>query len=263
MQDILVKLKTENDLSRYALDEVKDEIAKFDSISPQFVHTLDGLRRLSGNAAQYGVNATKTVPSVLKGKRIAFLGSSVTFGYGALGESFVDYLAKRDGILAIKEAVSGTTLVDQNTFFPHDSYVARLRSIDKAAKLDAFVLQLSTNDAKKAPNLLGKISCSDQYDVKTITGAIEYILNYVRVCWHVPVFIYTNPCFDNELYAQMVNRLFELQTKWHFTIIDLYHNEEVPHGEASLYMADSIHPTRAGYQQKWLPIFEEALGRIC
>lgn len=56
-----------------------------------------------------------------------FLGSSVTFGFGALGESFVDYLWKRDGVVAVKDAENGTTLVDQDTYNPGDSYVARFK----------------------------------------------------------------------------------------------------------------------------------------
>ena len=34
-------------------------------------------------------------PSDLINNQIAFLGSSVTYGAGALGESFVDYLSKK------------------------------------------------------------------------------------------------------------------------------------------------------------------------
>jgi lysophospholipase L1-like esterase len=261
MENILEKLQTENELSQDALNEIKGELSRFNR--PQLTRALEHLSCLPGNAAKYGVNATGTSSSALAGKQIAFLGSSVTFGYGALGESFVDYLAKKDGVVAIKEAVSGTTLVDKDTYFPHDSYVARLQKIDRSAELDAFVLQLSTNDAKGTTGPLGEISQDGHYDVKTITGAIEDILDYVRKTWHVPVFVYTNPRYDNQLYGQMVNRLFELQAKWHFNIIDLYHDEQVPHGTASLYMADPIHPTRAGYREKWLPIFEEALDKIC
>lgn len=256
MEDILGILRQQNDLSIAAVDELREVLAR----SSSFRLVLAQLARLPGNAAQYGVNSTPAVSTSLAGKRIAFLGSSVTFGYGALGESFVDYLAKRDGILPIKEAVSGTTLVDQDTFTPYDSYVARLANINPNTKLDAFVLQLSTNDAKGNP--LGIISDSNHYDPQTITGAIETILDRVQRTWRVPVFVYTNPRYSNRLYGQMVDRLFELQTKWGFTIIDLYHNNTVPHGGTSLYMADQIHPTRAGYRQKWLPIFETALAKI-
>nr|MDF9461664.1 SGNH/GDSL hydrolase family protein [Lactobacillus amylovorus] len=29
-----------------------------------------------------------------------------------------------------------------------------------------------------------------------------------------------------------------------------------------LYMADEIHPTRAGYLEKWMPLFEEQLNNL-
>lgn len=262
MDTLFENLKDENGLSENALLATEKWLDSSGDWQPKLRQMVEHISQLPGNAAQYGVNATPTVSSPLKGKHIAFLGSSVTWGFGALGESFVDYLAKRDGVIPIKEAVSGTTLVDKDVYSPHDSYVARLQLIDPATKLDAFVLQLSTNDAKGTAGPLGQISNTDHYDVQTITGAIEFILHYVQVTWSVPTFVYTNPQFDNQLYGQMVDRLFALQPKWGFTIIDLYHDETLPHGGPSLYMADEIHPTRAGYQQKWLPIFEKHLRRL-
>lgn len=260
MDTLLENLKDENDLSENALLAMKKWLNASSDLQPKLRQLVEQIRQLPGNAAQYGVNTTPTVSSSpLKGKQIAFLGSSVTWGFGALGESFVDYLAKKDEIVAIKEAVSGTTLVDKDVYSPHDSYVARLHQIDPAAKLDAFVLQLSTNDAKGTAGSLGQISNTDQYDVHTITGAIEFILHYVHQTCSVPTFVYTNPQYDNQLYGQMVDRLLALQPKWGFKIIDLYHDQTLPHGGSSLYMADKIHPTRAGYQQKWLPIFENNL----
>ena len=69
----------------------------------------------SGNSPKYSVKNSDTVSSTLKGKTIIFLGSSVTYGYASKGESFVDFLEKQDGITAVKEAKSGTTLVDDKS----------------------------------------------------------------------------------------------------------------------------------------------------
>ena len=259
-EELLAKLLDKNQLSPFAINEMTGEINKFGAAHPEFLAFFNRLSDLPGNAANYGVENTPTIQSPLAGKRIAFLGSSVTFGFGSLGESFVDYLAKRDGIVPLKEAVSGTTLIDQDTFSKNDSYVARLKKIDRNAQLDAFVLQLSTNDAKTGKEDLGTITDGD-YDVQTITGAIEYILNYIRKTWAVPVFIYTNPRYENDFYQQMVNQLQPLQDKWHFKIIDLFNSPAFDYSPAaaSLYRLDDIHPTRAGYQLKWLPFFEQQL----
>lgn len=97
-----------------------------------------------GNHGEYSLENTETIQdSPIKDKTVIFLGSSVTYGYGSMGVSFADYLEKTDGIHAIKEAVSGTTLVD----IKDNSYVSRMKTIDKNIKADAFVCQLSTNDA--------------------------------------------------------------------------------------------------------------------
>ena len=116
--------------------------------------------------------------SLINGKTVIFLGSSVTFGYGSLGVSFTDFLEKSDGITAVKEAVSVTTLVDIKS----NSYVSRMKKIDKNIKADAFVCQLSTNDATKEM-LLGEISDSfniNDFDTQTVAGAIEYIIAYAK-----------------------------------------------------------------------------------
>ena len=56
--------------------------------------------------------AKKTANSPLAGKKLIFLGSSVTKGFAARGRSFVDMIAESTGASCVKEAVSGTTLVD-------------------------------------------------------------------------------------------------------------------------------------------------------
>lgn len=88
------------------------ELLKFGKDNPEF---LTKVIKAEGNAKKYSVAQTKMEPSDLINNQIAFLGSSVTYGAGALGESFVDYLSKKDNICAFKDAVSGTTLVDNDS----------------------------------------------------------------------------------------------------------------------------------------------------
>ena len=63
--------------------------------------------------------------SNIKGKTFFFLGSSVTYGHAAGGVSFVDYIEQRNECTCRKEAVSGTTLVDNG----ENSYVQRMIKI--------------------------------------------------------------------------------------------------------------------------------------
>lgn len=217
-----------------------------------------------GNGKEFSINNTVTVNnSPLKGKTGIFLGSSVTYGYGSMGVSFVDFLVKADGLIAVKEAVSGTTLAD----IKDNSYVARMKTIDKNIDAAFFMCQLSTNDATK--NLpLGQVADSfsiDDFDTQTITGATEYIIAYAKETWDCPVIFYTQAKYDSEAYEQMVEMILQLEKKWDITVIDFWHNEKINNitdDEKSLYLTDNIHPTKAGYKLWWLPEIQKTLYDI-
>lgn len=221
---------------------------------------------LQGNDEQYSVANTEYVPgSALEGKTFYWLGSSVTYGASACKESMTDFLAKKDGAICIKEAVSGTTLADVK----EDSYVQRfnnyLLSDGCADHVDAFICQLSTND-RNMPESFGTVSGEnvreiDAFDCATTFGAIEYLIAKVEEVWGCPVLFYVNPPLD-ENYETMVNGLEQIAQKWGIQIVDMYHDAEfnnLTEEQGLLYMADTIHPTRAGYRDWWLPKFEEAL----
>ena len=210
----------------------------------------------------YENNSDSQVPlSNIKGKTFFFLGSSVTYGYAAGGVSFVEYIEQRNECICKKEAVSGTTLVDNG----ESSYVRRMvNNLSKDEKCDHFICQLSTNDASQNKPL-GRISESknlEDFDTSTIYGAIEYIICYVKQTWKCPVSFYTNTYYENDNYKAMVTALYELKDKWDIGIIDLYNNKEmrsVSESDYAKYMADNIHPTSEGYLQWWTPVFEEYL----
>jgi lysophospholipase L1-like esterase len=217
-----------------------------------------------GNYGEYSLKNTSAIEnSPIKDKTIIFLGSSVTYGYGSMGVSFADFLEKTDGIIAIKEAVSGTTLVDVKG----NSYVSRMKTIDKNIKADAFVCQLSTNDATKEMPL-GEISTSydiNDFDTQTIAGAIEYIIAYAKDTWNCPVVFYTQAKYDSDHYAKMVDLLLEIQKKWNITVIDFWNDAEfnnITEEQRKIYLIDHIHPTKAGYKEWWLPKFQETLYEV-
>ena len=225
-----------------------------------------------GNAAEYAYELTpKNENTVLSGKRIVFLGSSVTFGAAAEGQSFVEYLVHRDGVDAIKEAKSGTTLVDKTSFFAliafgnGESYIKRLKKIDSAEKVDCVVVQLSTNDATMKLPLgeIGEGKTLSDFDTKTVTGAMEYIIRYAKDTWNCPVAFYTGAYYKSAPYAAMVNRLRELKDKWDVGVIDLFTDvafNDIDEETYALYMFDPIHPTKAGYRDWWGPEIEKQLA---
>lgn len=199
----------------------------------------------------------------LEGKTMIFLGSSVTYGSNAGGYSMADALRDQYHINLIKEAVSGTTLVDNDG----GSYVSRMKNnLDKNVHVDHVVVQLSTNDATQNKPL-GKLSDSKDpatFNTKTVIGAIEYIIWYCEETWHCPVSFYTGTKFDNANYEKMVNALYDIQEKWGIGIIDLWNDpamNAVPPSLYHMYMTDDIHPSKIGYTRWWLPKFVEHLQK--
>ena len=187
--------------------------------------------------------------SPLKGKKVAFLGSSIT--YGEDGISFVECLAKRNSFYYLKEAVSGTTLVD----FGPDSYIKRLKKINPNEKFDIFVCQLSTNDiAQNMP--FGDL---DDKNVNTVLGAINYIYQYVKKKWNCPFIMYTSAYYDSENYQKLVNLVKKMK---YIKLIDMYSDVDFNNltiEQRKLFMLDGVHPSKLGYLKWWTPYIEKEL----
>jgi lysophospholipase L1-like esterase len=218
--------------------------------------------KLPGNAPEYSMNGVERLAgNPLDGKNVLFLGSSVTYGAASVREGIPEYFAARLGCEVTKEAVSGTTLVDNGD----SSYVQRLlKNVDPATPYSLVVCQLSTNDAtKKLPlGQIGQGTDKDSFDTATVTGAMEFIIAYAKETWDCPVVFYTNARYDSAEYAAMVQRLRELQDKWGIGVLDLWSDDEfnaISDADRALYMNDNIHPTKAGYRDWWCPVMEQQL----
>lgn len=220
------------------------------------------MAKISGNAASYSMSNVEPLENApLTGEKVLFLGSSVTYGEKSLREGIPEYFAARMGWQITKEAVSGTTLADTGK----NSYVQRLlNKVDSQEKYSLVIVQLSTNDVgKKQP--LGEIAAGTDladFDTKTTTGAIEFIIRYVRDTWGCPVAFYTNARYDSEAYGALVRRVLELQEKWGIGVLNLWSDDgfnAISDADRSLFMFDQVHPTKAGYREWWCPEMESQL----
>jgi lysophospholipase L1-like esterase len=223
----------------------------------------------NGNAPDYDVEKSEVLAdSPLKGKTLYFLGSSVTIGYGSNGAAFPHYIGKRDQCNVVVEAVTGTTLMDKND----NSYVHRVEfgsKFDKNAKVDLFICQLSTNDTGGGTadmlnlgDIVGPTGNLSAYDKTTITGAMEYIITYVRETWRCPVLFYSCSKRNDARYGRMVDRLNELAAVWDIGVLDLWNDEgfnNTTKDQRKLWMKDETHPTKAGYLEWWTPAVEQFL----
>ena len=219
---------------------------------------------LPGNAEKFHPeNIQPHTESPLKGKTIIYLGSSVTYGSDSIGVSFVEYIDRLDGTTSVKEAVSGTTLVTKDDA-SGSSYIPRMKTINPDIPADAFICQLSTNDATRhmpLGTISGGFELAD-FDTETVAGAIEYIIAYAEKTWHCPVLFYTGTRFDCREYGKMVKLLLEIQKKWKIGVIDLWNDKAlnaISEKDYNLYMSNPIHPTQAGYLLWWTPAMEAYL----
>ncbi len=96
-------------------------------------------------------------------------------------------------------------------------------------------------------------------DTTTVIGAMEYIICYAKQTWNCPVMFYTGTKYDSEQYAEMVEALKQLQTKYGIGVIDMWDNLDANIPQYDEYMADGIHPNRAGYLNWWTPYMEQCM----
>lgn len=186
----------------------------------------------------------------LENSTLFFLGSSVTRGHGGNtdGYSFADSIAALAGAAVVKEAVSGTTLVDSDK----DSYISRFKNFDFSLNPDALVLQLSTNDFSRG------------YGDAEIAAAIEKIAELTKnAAPDCTVYLYSCPLNKGHSlysrYSKFVDYAKgELQEKCGYRFIDLF-NANCADPQGAYMQSDGLHPTLEGYAALFTPLTVEAL----
>lgn len=272
----------------------KKEPSKETTMPDVYYTTDETLIGTNANAAAFAPeNIEAEANHPLRGKTIYWLGSSVTYGASSEGASMADYLAATTGCISKKEAVSGTTIFTdgKSANTGAKSYTSRLKTsknFDVTEEVDAFVCQISTNDAwgTRIENL-GTMSesttiDSTQFDLSTTLGGVEFIINYVIETWGCPVYFYSGAYFGDEGvrsnsnpkgsdYARLVDAVKEVCEKWNdadgndceVAVIDLYNDADFNAAVSDEYYkwctSDAVHPKRVGYLQWWTPYFDAYL----
>lgn len=264
--------------------------------APDIEYTVDETVLTSGKDANaeefYASKVERVEGSPLEGKVYYWLGSSVTYGASSQGESMADFLAAKTGAVCKKDAVSSTTIFDDNKSDNTGikSYTRRLTNstvFDKEETVDAFICQISTNDAwgdrTSKRGYVQDIDVVDKedFDLGTTMGGVEYIIAYVTETWGCPVYFYSgsyfadpgngnrtnaNPSGTN--YGKLVEDVKGAVDKWQalgyeVDVIDLFNDEEFNAAVSDDYYKwctnDPVHPKKAGYLNWWMPYFEQFL----
>ena len=235
---------------------------------------------LDANDSAFNVSTVKQVEDHLLGAMtFLFLGSSVTYGASSQGVAMAEYLSAKTGAKCLKEAVSGTTLYVKNE--GDNSYVNRLlrsTAFKKEKYVDAFICQISTNDARN--EAVANMGVHDgQKNTATTLGAVEFIIEYVKETWDCPIYFYSGSYFADEgkrkntnptgtNYGTLVNNVKEIVKDYQGKgydcgVIDMFYDEAfnsvVSDEFYSWSTSDPIHPKKAGYLHWWMPYFEAYL----
>lgn len=261
-------------------DEEKESVTNYSKVE----------KLLNPNDDSLNTEFVSQKTSSLKGKTIGYLGSSITVGFRSENVAFPDYIGKITGSITVKQAITGGPLAKKEGVRDEVSYITQLEdNLSKNENLDALVVQLSTNDTTLGIEM-GEVSSSqnkDDYDYSTVIGAMEYIIAYAKEKWNCPVIFYINPYLSDEViekfakennanideikeayqntYEKMINALYKVQNKWNIGVIDMWNNDAFKNIDIDLrsnyYMADIIHPTKAGYLFWYTPYIQAQLEK--
>jgi len=199
----------------------------------------------------------------LKGKKIAFLGDSITEGFGASSAEcrFPDIIARETGAVCLNYGICGTRIARQihptewALSFDND-YCKRADEID--ADSDIIVVFGGTNDYGHGDAPFGEFS---DRTCATYCGAVhELIVKLINRCPEAELVFITplhrlgedEPCAANNRplvdYVNVIRRTCEYYS---VPVIDLYATCRMQPAVETVrekYMPDGLHPSDAGYR---------------
>lgn len=233
-------LEKQNGISPIARREIDEDL----KLHPSYAQFYFDQAKKKENSKEFNLESVDFEPSILTEKAVLFLGSNLTYGFNSLGESFVDYLWHKDGLIGIKDVENNTYLTHRDSFQKGDSYIERFQNDLKLEKPDALMIEVANKDLDN-DIVLGDIA-DKHYDTKTLVGALEYFISQTKLLWGCPIIVFIDYQKDKEKYDRLIKKVLQLRQKWGIEIIDLSHNTKIDE-----------EPTRCQYRDIWLPIFEK------
>ncbi len=216
----------------------------------------------------------------LKGKKILFLGDSITFGVGVSNPDNIYWrrLAINDGCITKGYGISGTRIGAplKRSRFPEDDdiyFATRVDSMDEDA--DAVVVFGGTNDHSHGVIPIGKMS--DREDT-SFYGALHNLMTALTAKYPNAKIVFMTPAhkcgesaaansFGDPLFGCLkdyVDAIIEVADYHGLLVLDLYRlwniDPDIPEIKAR-YMPDGIHPCDAGHEEiyRLLKCFLETL----
>jgi len=206
----------------------------------------------------------------IKGKRVLFLGDSITQGFGVRNPEnrFTDVFERRTGAKVLNYGLGGSRIAKQRVAtFPAASKAERdfLIRVDEdinETDVDLVVIFGGSNDFAHGDAPLGSFSSTDEY---TFYGALHSLiaklykkLPRARVVFMTPLhrtledYPINLQGLGRALLIDYVNAIREVCEFYAVPVLDLYKNSGIqPAVQANkmLYMPDGVHPSDEGAER--------------
>lgn len=214
----------------------------------------------------------------LKGKKVVFLGDSITEGTGTSCEAarFSCRLEKNADLASIKNyGIGGTRIARQQKIDPQhviwdtSSFVERFHQMDDDA--DIVIVFGGTNDFDHGDASFGT---DDDRTMDTYCGALHYLMQGLIEKYPMSTICFLTPLHrrgenvpkapDNRMFKDYVDQIKKTAAQYSLPVLDLYANAGIQpaiQAQKELFIPDGLHPNDLGNQRiaERLQAFLEAL----
>lgn len=204
----------------------------------------------------------------LKGKKIVFLGDSITEGHGVAGpdKTYWSVLGQRTGALCTADGIGGTRIAQQQHRLEatarHDDnpFFSRVEALD--ADADIVVVFGGTNDYGHGDAAMGNF---EDRTVDTFYGACHDLCLRLLNKYPSAIIVFMTPLhrLQEDTYrnvranevrhlSDFVRAIREVAEYYSLPVLDLFRVAGIQpsiEGQRTLFMPDGLHPNEAGHQR--------------